>query len=154
MLESGALISAVLRVVHPELYAAGRDTLLLAATNPIIAAILEHWPTVFHGVQVVSNRETPYHRDVSGCPQWLDMLISLGTHQRTTLVARNLGMQIAYEPGTLVLLNGLLVHHGVAPSVPDRLCYAWWMSEALYSNHGGCPVGWPSRRMYPDDFPW
>lgn len=146
MRESGALISAILRVAHPNLYRAGREALRSAAeANANIMNALSYWPTVFHSLQVISNRETPYHRDVSGEAEWMDLLISLGSYRQATLALRNVGMQVAYKPGSVVLLSGKIVHHGVSRVEPDRLCYAWYMTDALHRNFGGHDVSWVNR---------
>ncbi|RDX41198.1 hypothetical protein OH76DRAFT_1365003, partial [Lentinus brumalis] len=113
MKESGALLSAILRVVHPEMYAAGKASLSRMSADPSIAAALRTWPTVFNTVQIISNRATPFHRDTSGAPPWFDVLMTLGPYDRAELVLRNLGIQIAYKPGTIAPICSQLVHHGV-----------------------------------------
>ena len=149
MVESGALFGAILRVAHPELYQAARTAAKLAAqAHPKVRLALEQWPTVFHAVLLICNRETPYHRDVSGNPAWFDLLASLGTYGQATLALRNLGMQIAYTPGSVVLLSGMLIHHGVAKVKPDRICYAWYMSEVLHENFGMNNVPWMTTAAY------
>lgn len=87
--------------------------------HPAVAEALAIWPAVFNAVQLISNRETPFHRDTSGQATWLDLLISLGDYSEGTIVFRNLGIQVAYSPGSAVLMGGFLVHHGVAKVEPD-----------------------------------
>lgn len=148
MRESGALLSAILRVAHPDLYDAGRASLARLSTIDGLGDGISEWPTVFNAVQLISNRETPYHRDTSGRAEWYDMLMSLGTYRRAALVLRNLGLQVAYKPGSMALLSGLTVHHGVAEVEPDRLCYAWYMADAVHGNFNIPDVSWMTIDRY------
>ena len=140
--ESGALLSAILKIAHPGLYRAGRESLIAMSESPAISAALATWPAVFNSVQIISNRETPFHRDNTGEATWLDLLMTLGDYGEATIVLRNLGVQVAYTPGTVVLLSGYLVHHGVANVPPDRICYSWFMTHATHANHGVEEVSW------------
>ena len=148
MRETGALCSAILRVVHPELYIAGREALVWAATLPAVSAALDTWPSVFAKLQIISNRQTPFHRDLSGEATWFELLISLGSYDRATMVLRNLGIEVAYTPGSAVALSSYLVHHGVSAVEPDRICYAWFMSRHLHDNHGLDNVEWMAEGVY------
>ena len=147
MAESGALLSAILRIAHPALYRAGISSLQVAAQDSIARSALDVWPTVFNAVQVISNRQTPFHRDNAGMPAWLDLLMSLGSCRRATIVLRNLGMQMAYNPGSLALISSFLIHHGVAEVPADRICYSWFMTEVLHVNLGIPEVSWASRSV-------
>ena len=142
MRDSGALCSAILRVIHPELYRAGREALLRAAHEPLVRNAMEFWPSIFHSVHLIANRESTFHRDISGSPTWMELLVTLGTYDRATLVARNLGIQFAYSPGSIIALSSYLVHHGVAQVSSDRLCYAWFMNSDLTRNFNVPPVPW------------
>ena len=148
MRESGALCSAILRVAHPHLYDAGREALIRASKVPAVDRALQTWPSIFHVVQVISNRQTPFHRDTSGQATWMELLISFGSYRRAFLVLRNLGFQVEYGPGTAGVVCSYLVHHGVAEVEPDRICYAWFMSDALHTNHGVNAVPWMTRAYY------
>ena len=149
MEESGAFVSAILRVMHPEQYNAGLLSLQKACKFPEVEEALRIWPSIYHSVQVISNRETPYHRDTSADATWLDLLFSLGTYGKATFSARNLGFQMAYTTGTAVGLSSMMVHHGVAPVPPDRICYAWFMCHALHRNQGGGAVPWMCKELHP-----
>lgn len=92
MQESGALLSAILFVAHPRLYEAGQESLKRAMGMKNIEPVLETWPTVFNKVQVISNWQSPFHRDTSGQPTWYDLLMTLGTYRWSTLAFRNLRM--------------------------------------------------------------
>ena len=148
MREPGALLSAVLFITHPRLYQAGRDCLTKMAHHEAVSHALNEWPTIFNAVQVISNRETPFHRDTAGQPTWYDLLVTLGDYERAAMVFRNLGIQVTYCPGTVEVVASFLVHHGVAKVVPDRLCYAFFMTDAAHANHDIAPASWMTVDCY------
>lgn len=150
MRETGALLSAILRVTHPDLYMAGRNSLIkIMSDHPNCKEAIARWPTVFNMVQIISNRQTPFHRDVSGQPTWYDLLVTLGSYQRATLALRNIGIRVAYRPGSIALISSLLLHHGVAEVDPDRLCYSWFMTDAVHTNQSIPTVSWMRGDRYP-----
>src|SRR5271155_843202 len=55
MCETSALISAILRVIHPKLYISGRDTLHSMRGLDHLHPILGIWSLVFNVVTVLSN---------------------------------------------------------------------------------------------------
>lgn len=131
---SGALLSAIARITHPELHAAGIASLQsVADADPDLREVIRAWPTAFNQVQIICNRETPFHRDNAGLGPWYDLLLTLGSYDRAALVLRTLGMQVAYMPGSIVMLCSLMVHHGVSAVDGDRICQSWYMSEALHT---------------------
>ncbi|KIK71975.1 hypothetical protein PAXRUDRAFT_181519, partial [Paxillus rubicundulus Ve08.2h10] len=76
-----AILSATLVVMHPDLYALGRENLLKVAgstQDEDMQQIIPEWPTVYSVVSVIANRATPFHRDLSCQVQWLDMLETIG----------------------------------------------------------------------------
>ena len=148
MKESGALCSAILRVAHPEFYAAGRKAFERASAMPAVRDALGKWPSIFSAVEVISNRETPYHRDTSGFRTMMEFLITMGDYDLATLVVRNLGMQLVYKSGTGILLTIFVLHHGVASVPADRICYAWFTAEALLTNHDIPPIPWMTQSYY------
>ncbi|KAN0103717.1 hypothetical protein V8E52_011699 [Russula decolorans] len=70
--ESNSILSAILAVIHPTLYDAGRQTVKCLRNTPEIDPqdVLSRWASVFSGVAVISNRSTPLHRDGSLRYQW------------------------------------------------------------------------------------
>ena len=141
-------MSAVLFIAHPQLYRAGRESLQKMADHDAVSDALTVWPTMFNAVQLISNRETPFHRDTAGQATWYDLLATVGDYQWATMVLRNLGIQVAYQPGTVELVAAFLVHHGVAKVPPDRLCYAFFMTDAAHVNHDIAPLPWMTVDYY------
>ncbi|KIK73373.1 hypothetical protein PAXRUDRAFT_178612, partial [Paxillus rubicundulus Ve08.2h10] len=76
-----AILSATLMVMHPELYALRRETLLRLADSTQeedMQQIIPERSTVYLVVSVIVNWATPFHRDLSFWVQWLDMLETIG----------------------------------------------------------------------------
>jgi hypothetical protein len=63
MTESSTLLSSIVRVIHPLLYAMGIETMKRMAMMVDPPVVLWLWYSIFNGVQVISNSETPVHWD-------------------------------------------------------------------------------------------
>ncbi|KAI9431400.1 hypothetical protein H4582DRAFT_2082573 [Lactarius indigo] len=63
--ETNSIMGAILAVIHPELYDAGRDTfkVLRSCSEIKPQEILHKWTSVYSGISVICNRLTPPHRD-------------------------------------------------------------------------------------------
>jgi len=138
MSESNALLSAILAVIHPKLYEAGRETLSRLRNIPEIEPgpqnVLRRWTSVFSGVSVICNRKTPLHRDSKSRFQWYDMLVSLGRYTDCDLDLPGLGVSLTYNPGTVVGLSGMMLEHAVPSFEGDRVCYAYFMRNKVHER--------------------
>ncbi|KAG1801996.1 uncharacterized protein BJ212DRAFT_1220067, partial [Suillus subaureus] len=76
------------------------------------------WPSTFSGIEVIVNRETPYHQDLGALPSVYDLLVSLGQDHQAMLDLHDLGAQLGYPPGTMVYISGKVLEHGM-PSWGD-----------------------------------
>jgi len=134
MLESNAILSAILAVIHPTLYSAGRETLSHLRNTPEIQPqhVLSRWTSVFSGVSVIRNRITPLHRDGKSRFQWYDLLATLGNYQNCNLELPGLGVSLEYGPGTVVGLSGMLLEHTVPSFEGERVCYAYFMRDKVH----------------------
>ena len=134
--ESGGLLDGILAVEHPELYAAAQDLMAkLSTAHAPSMFLMQTWPTSFTSVQVISNRQTPWHRDLSSKPGWLDLLLSLGSYgQDAVLEVRTLGISLPYDSGTVASLTSKLLLHGVPKVGRDRLCYALYLNKTIFES--------------------
>jgi hypothetical protein len=132
--ESNAISSAILAVIHPNLYDAGWQTTERLRDTPGIDArdILSRWASVFSGVAVISNRSTPPHRDGSSRSHWYDMLVTLGRYRNCNLELPGLGISLEYGPGTVVGILGHVLEHAVPSFEGDRVCYAYFMRNDVH----------------------
>jgi hypothetical protein len=63
--ESNSILSAILAVIHPQLYHAGQETFDKMRKNPGIEHqdVLHWWTSAFSGVSVIYNCIMPPHQD-------------------------------------------------------------------------------------------
>ena len=113
--ESNAILSAILAVIHPKLYDAGRKTEQLLRDTPEIVpqGVLSRWASVFSSVAVISNRITPPHRDGNSRNQWYDILVTLRRYRNCNLELPGLGISLKYGPGTVMGISGKVLEHEV-----------------------------------------
>ena len=132
--ESNAISSAILAVIDPKLYDAGRQTakrlMETPGTDPY--DIHSHWASVFSGISVICNRETPPHRDGNSRLHWYDILVTLGRYRDCMFELPGLGISLEYGPGTAVCLLGNVLEHAVPNFEGDRVCYAYFMRDNVY----------------------
>ncbi|KDQ49846.1 hypothetical protein JAAARDRAFT_109867, partial [Jaapia argillacea MUCL 33604] len=88
MLEGNAVMNAVLSVIHPDLYLVGSVAHGLLRESDSHSAVMEHWNSVYSGVTVIANRETPVHRDPNCRLGWFDLLATVGPYQYAELELR------------------------------------------------------------------
>ena len=74
---------------------------------------LSTWPTVFHAIDIISNRVTPQHYDRGGALTFYDHLVSLGEDHDAHLLLHNLHGELEYRSGTSVLFPGKVFDHSV-----------------------------------------
>jgi Oxygenase domain of the 2OGFeDO superfamily len=149
--ESNSILSAILAVIHPDLYEAGRETFKRLREAPGIERqdVLSRWTSVFNGVSVISNRTTPVHRDGNSLPHWYDILVTLGDYSECNMKLPGLGVSLEYGPGTVVGLSGMVLQHEV-PSFKgkDRVCYAYFMRNNVHHWAKVSPVMWMHTNFY------
>jgi hypothetical protein len=146
--ESGAILSAITLVSHPRLYHMGRSSLIHLGDMPEIKEIARHWSSVYSAVSIVSNRDTPLHRDTGTQPPWYDILATIGGDPDTTMDWPSLGIRGQYRSGTCVLFSGNCIPHMVRRSLQDRVVVAYYMKDNVLeeANVEGAP--WMEQDMY------
>ncbi|KAI6124683.1 hypothetical protein EV401DRAFT_1886257 [Pisolithus croceorrhizus] len=72
------------------------------------------WPSIYVGIDVIVNQETPPHLDKVSAPSLLDLL-----------------------PGTMIYLAGKLLHHSVPKwEKGERIALAHYMKDAVHNRFG------------------
>jgi len=122
-----AILSGVLSIIHLPLYNAGHlamEHLTDWATghDPGMLVALSHWSTVFTNILLLVNWSTPLHRDPHSQADWYDMLVSVGNYDDCALDIPSLGIQVLYNPSTVVAFS---------PAVSAQHQQGWW-SEVLF----------------------
>jgi hypothetical protein len=135
ILESNAILSAILAVIHPKLYDAGRQTTKhlrdTLEINPQ-GIILSQWASIFSDVAMISNHFTPLHQDRSLRCNWYDILVILERYRNCHLELPDLGISLKYGPGMIVGLSGKVLEHKVPSFKGDRVCYVYFMRNNVY----------------------
>ena len=146
--ESTAILGGVLSVIHPALYEAGMIALRRLWNNPdlvdrplLLKEVLSLWSVPFSGVSIISNRSTPLHRDCNSRKEWMDLLVALGKYQRGIMTLPGLGVELLYNPGTVVGIAGRVLQHGVECD-GERACLAYYMRDKVHERLGVRAPSW------------
>lgn len=134
------LANAVTSVIHPQLYSAGLQAMhaiqILHPNTP--------WASVWSGIALIVNRETPYHRDSGGSVSMYDLLVSAGTHQACYIDVFELGAEFLYLPGTMLALSGKALSHRVKSwAGGERICGAHFMKDGVHNRVAQPRPAWP-----------
>jgi hypothetical protein len=155
MIESSALIGALLSIVHPEMYHAAMqalshlaDHLELVKEGTDVLEVLGSWSSPFLGYSLISNRHTPFHRDNSARPEWYDLLATFGDYTNGVLEFPGLGLTLDYPPGSLVALCGKVIQHSVPKVNGNRVCIAHYMKYKVHERLRVPSAGWMTVGSY------
>ena len=141
-------MSAMLRITHPELYIMARQAMSDLRKLEHLQDVVMLWHSVFNGCQVISNRETPIHRDNNSHVTWYVLLCSVGPYCGADLELPGAGLRFEYNTGTAMFLCGRLLRHGVSTAQGDRVCLAYYMRENVQKRVGSKFAGWSHQRIY------
>lgn len=131
------LLDLILSLTNPQLYQCGLEaiTKLKADDSSQLHANIRSWPSVYSGIQVISNRITPSHRDKGSAPSTYDLLLSVGTHSNARLSIHDIGSSFTYRPGSIILTCGRVLLHEVAEwGDGERLCFAHYMKDKVHER--------------------
>lgn len=134
MYETSAFFSAILSIMHPDLYDSGRTTMLRLTKQTDLHPALVLWPSVFNAVTVLSNRSTPYHRDSKSRAPWYDMLATIGQYKGAIMDLPSIRLKLAYGPGSVIAMGGKVIRHGVSDCQGDRVCLAYYMRDTVHER--------------------
>ena len=148
MYESSALISAMLRVMHPALYSAGRQMMQCLASNDSLRSAISQWSSVFNACTLLSNRWTPNHRDNYSRAQWYDILTTFGAYRGAFLNLSSIGLKLQYSSGTVVGSSGKILQHGVPECEGERMCLAYYMRDKVHERMGVEAAPWMKMDYY------
>jgi hypothetical protein len=143
-------LNLTLSLIHLELFKSGLLMLRKLRQLEGTQGIAKEWQSVYNGISIISNRQTPFHRDSKGRPEWYNTLINYsGTGGRPRLVLKDLGMDLEYLSGTVVGFCGSILQHGVGTwGNGDRVCYAHFMRESVRKCLDMPPAGWVDQTMH------
>ncbi|KAG1866102.1 hypothetical protein F4604DRAFT_1905032 [Suillus subluteus] len=127
---SEVLWNAITATVAPDLFQAGvttfSETIKEVQRPNKKPALVDSWPSIFSGLEIIANRVTFSHRDSGGSPTLFDLLVSL-----------DLQAELDYSPGTMVYVSGRVLEHSVGPWLNgERLVIAHFMKDAIHERVG------------------
>ncbi|KAI6098689.1 hypothetical protein F5141DRAFT_1010592, partial [Pisolithus sp. B1] len=70
------------------------------------------WPSIYLGIDIIVNQETPPDLDQVSTPSLLDSVVSLGTHDSCFHISE-IGTTFDFKPGTMIYLAGKVLTHSV-----------------------------------------
>lgn len=149
--ESVALLSASLSILHQGLFSAGVQCMFTMKENEpeaSVRSVLDHWPSVFNMIEVVSNCEMPRHRDPETRPEWYNLMCASGTYSQADFVLDSLGMSFDYAPGSLVALSGKLTSYSIPKCGTDSVWYAFYMRDSLHKRFRIENPSWRKHKQF------
>jgi hypothetical protein len=141
---SGVLVSAALRIMHPDLYWAGLATQVKLgewATTYRLTDMYDHlkcWTSVFNVLAVICNRRTPPHRDPKCRPEAFDLMTTAGKYHPVIMEFMNLGIKFKYDSGAMIASSCRLMRHCIDVEEGNRIVTAWYMRDSIH-NFVGTP---------------
>ena len=121
--------------------------LLQQLNNPTLT-----WPTVYPGMDIISNRLTPRHYDKGGALSFYDHLVSFGQGHDAQFLLHDFDAEFAYQSGTSVLFPGKVLAHSVPEwSGGERLVIAHYVKDNVQDRLGlskpllSTQLGWWSK---------
>ena len=152
--EPTALLSGVLRIIHPEQYQAAQQITDAVLGAELCQEALDTWGAVcFHGLSLIANRQTPAHRDPLTNLCCFDIMTSVGSFREARMKLSHMGVDINIRPGMVIALLGKVVRHEVA-CIGERLCWAFYARDGLYERFGIRAPPWMTQSFYVADERW
>lgn len=143
-------LNITLSLIHPEQFQCGLSMLRKLRQLETTRDLAVQWQSVYNGISIISNRQTPSHRDTKGRIEWYDTLVSYSNGAaKPSLSIKDIGMNLEYSSGTVIGFCGSVLEHEVKSwGIGDRVCYAHFMRESVRERLDVPPAGWAKRKMY------
>ena len=143
-----SIVSGILHIIHPSQYEMAWNMKLKLIDMECCADTLHSWPSVFTAVSIISNRETPYHRDGQSRMSWYDMITSIGPYDNAPIYLAPFGIRIDNPPGTVCAFSGMAIRHGVRYTQHPRISFAWYLRENVRHGAGTLPAQHMTQSVY------
>ena len=146
-----ALITGILRIIHPEMYLAGYDAMKKVAHKfPDFAHDIDQWGHPFTAISAISNRQTPVHQDTKSRIPYYDILSSFSPFPDSRLEYTHHGIKAYMKPGGFAAFCGFVMPHKAMDCAGDRLCCAWYMRRSIHAAINAMPAPWMDQKTYFD----
>ncbi|TFK59267.1 hypothetical protein BDN72DRAFT_780976, partial [Pluteus cervinus] len=144
-----AVLSGVLRIVHPEQYHLGDMALdrILGRTERItdidlVHTLIKEWGIPFTCLSVIVNRSTPPHRDQGGRTSWFDTCATFGNYTSGWFEMPDFRIRCFYVPGCVVMLLSKMITHQVDAVHGDRAAFLLFSKNAVHHGLVLPPDNW------------
>ena len=148
MADMSAVVTGVLRIIHPELFHSGYYVMRKLQKKPRFTNVIGRWANPFNAISVVANRACPSHRDTKSRMPYYDILASFGNFPTFDFHLRSVGAKAVLKPGGMVALCGHMVMHEAKECDGDRICYAWYMRGSVHAHMHAHPASWMAQDVY------
>lgn len=143
-----AIVDVILRIAHPQLHKFADETMKQLANNESVRDGVQHWSSVYNGVALISNRDTPAHIDCKTNRAWPDVLITAGPYEGGAFRIGGCSRIFHYGSGTVFTLCGGAITHEVLDVRGERVCWAFFLRKDVQRRPGWEQVGWSSESHF------
>ncbi|KAI0347142.1 hypothetical protein BDW22DRAFT_1425207 [Trametopsis cervina] len=122
----------VASICHPRQLAAYNGSLnSLRESGPTFEEAYANWQWPGHGLALISNRQTPFHRDRKTAIGMYDIIATCGRYADGDFAIEELGIRLRYKPGTLINIAGGMLRHAAEVGEGERVAAVCFMREEL-----------------------
>lgn len=148
MADMSAVVTGVLRVIHPDLFHTGFYVMRKLRKKQKFTEVIGQWANPFNAISLIANRSCPPHRDTKSRIPYYDILASFGDFTSVDFHLRSVGAKAVLKPGGMVALCGHVVMHEAKECEGDRICYAWYMRGSVHAHMSAPPASWMTQDVY------
>ncbi|KAG6327707.1 hypothetical protein ID866_11382 [Astraeus odoratus] len=117
----------------PNMAKVGQDA-ITASHGQIKSPSGTEWMSLYSAMDITINQTTPLHRDCSSAPSFMDLAVSLGSHNAHFNIL-DLSAKFAYLPGTMIFLAGKLLQHEVPKwDKEERITLVHYMKVVVHNR--------------------
>jgi hypothetical protein len=111
---------------------------------PQMPETLQYWTSVFNTLSIISNQETPNHRDHLSIPKCFNILTTVGNYSNARMKMPSLQLEFKYNSSYMIAFSGKIMRHGVYDVEGDQIAWAWYMRDSVHIYAGVPSYGWAS----------
>ena len=146
--DAWAILSGILSIVHPAQYEMGMKIHTSLEARGQSPDVISHWPSAQTAISIISNRETPFHRDEKGRMQWYDLLSSIGQYTKAPLYLSPLNIRFDNTPGSVCAFSGMALRHGVRKCAESRISIASYLRDDVREGEKIAAADWMTQSVY------
>lgn len=150
MEETQALVTGLLRIMHPQLYHNACTAMDKIRLDPRLRPHVDRWGSPFNAMSIIVNRHCDVHRDGKSRNPYLDILASVGDFTQVDFLLDSIGICVKLRPGGVVGLCGHILSHGAMKCDGNRICHAWYMRGSVHGCMEVDPGTWMNQVVYKD----